>query len=71
MIAENMQGTVNNMRMVLARKNGDYENLAGFFLDSLEDDIARVSGLENAAYLHCGNMPRLTTAAQAQEVLHG
>ena len=49
MISESIQVTLINMRLALERNNGDYEELAPFFLDSLEADMERVAGLEAAA----------------------
>ena len=51
MIAENMQHTIDSMRKALRRGNGDYAELAPFFLDSLEADVERVAGLQDAAVL--------------------
>ena len=67
MIAESLQNTISNMRQLLSRNNGDYEALAGFFLDSLEADVERVAGLENSIVLTCETMPGAMGAQKAGE----
>lgn len=74
MIAEKMQRTIDNMRRVLARGNGDFEQLAPFFLDSLESEVERVAGLEGAAMLDFADAPRKGRDARPQafkEVING
>lgn len=57
MIAEKMQRTIDNMRAAHARNNGDFAELAPFFLDNLECDVERVAGLEGAAVLNFDDVP--------------
>lgn len=69
MIAEKMQRTIDNMRHVLARGNGDFEALAPFFLDSLESEVERVAGLEGAAVLNFDDAPRNGSGVKLQKLL--
>lgn len=47
MIAEKLQNSVNHLRELLQRDNGDLAHAAPIVLDSLEAEIERVRGLES------------------------
>lgn len=49
MIAEKLQNSVNHLRELLQRDNGDLTHHAPTVLDSLDAEIDRVRGLENVA----------------------
>lgn len=70
MIAEKMQRTIDNMRTVHARNNGDFAELAPLFLDVLESEVERVAGLEGAAVLNFDDKPYTGPQAR-QEVANG
>lgn len=68
MIAETLQQSVNRLRAMLSRNNGDVVHGAPAVLEDLEADIERVRGLENVA---CVEIPVHLRPSYPTEAING
>ncbi len=60
MIAEKMTRELLKLKMVLSREDGDIYHIAPRIIETLENEIERVSGLEGAAaIMDCPETPLL------------
>lgn len=59
MIAEKMTRELLKLKMVLSREDGDIYHIAPRIIETLENEIERVRGLEGAAIMDCPETPLL------------